>query len=261
MRILAAAALLAIACGGAAHRAGAGAAQPPPISYRVVETWPHDPGAFTQGLLLHDGRLYESTGLHGRSTLREVEMATGRVMRSVSLPVDEFGEGLALAGDRLVQLTWQSGVAHVWDLKSFTRVAEWSYDGEGWGLTFDGRELVQSDGSARLTFRDPRSFASVRTLDVRRAGAPQFYLNELEWIDGAIWANVWQSDEIVRIDPAGGEVTGVLDLAGLLPDAERRGADVLNGIAWDGATRRLLVTGKQWPKLFALELVEPASKG
>ena len=145
-------------------------------------------------------------------------------------------------------------------VQSNLRVAEYAYDGEGWGLAFDGRELVQSDGSARLTFRSPATFAPTRTLDVKRAGAPQFYLNELEWIEGAVWANVWQSDEILRIDPASGEVTGVLDAAGLLSQAERRGADVLNGIAWDGAKRRLYVTGKDWPKVFALEL-SPAAGG
>ena len=259
MRAVAAAALLALACGGAANRVAAGAAQPPAIAYRIADSYPHDAAAFTQGLLFRGGRLYESTGLHGRSALREVEVESGKVLRSVALPVEEFGEGLAFAGGRLVQLTWQNGIAHGWDPESLTRVAEWRYEGEGWGLAFDGRELVQSDGSARLNFRSPETFAVVRTLDVRRAGAPQFYLNELEWVDGAIWANVWQSDEIVRIDPASGEVTGVIDLAGLLSEAERRGADVLNGIAWDAAKRRLYVTGKNWPKLFALEL-EPAAK-
>jgi len=258
VKLLAAAGLVALACGGAANRAAAGPSIPQAIRFRIAAVHPHDPNAFTQGLLVHEGRFFESTGHLGRSTLREVEIESGRVVRSTPLPPDEFGEGLALVSGRLVQLTWQNGVAHGWDPKSFARVAEWTYDGEGWGLAFDGRELVQSDGSARLVFRSPETFAAVRTLDVKRAGAPQFYLNELEWIDGAIWANVWQSDEILRIDPASGEVTGVLDATGLLAPEERRRADVLNGIAWDAAKRRLYVTGKNWPKLFALELEVPA---
>jgi glutaminyl-peptide cyclotransferase len=273
MRSVGAVALVLFACGGSPPEATAnaglaksdggskvGAAAPTPIRFRIAAAYPHDRQAFTPGLLVRDGRLVESTGQLGHSGLREVEIESGRVLRSAPLPPDEFGEGLALVGGRLVQLTWRNGLAHGWDPATFSRVAEWSYDGEGWGLAFDGRELVQSDGSARLTFRSPETFAVTRTLDVRRAGAPQFYLNELEWIDGAIWANVWMSDEIVRIDPATGAVTGVLDAGGLLAPEERRGIDVLNGIAWDEKTRRLYVTGKYWPKLFALEIEEPTQK-
>jgi glutamine cyclotransferase len=202
---------------------------------------------------VHGGRILESTGQYGASSLREVDIESGKVLRSVSLGREEFGEGLALAGGRLFQLTWRSGVALVWDPAKLTRIGEHGLEGEGWGLTFDGSELVQSDGTARLTFRDPTTFAPKRTIQVTRAGVPQFYLNELEWIDGALWANVWMSDEIVRID-RNGEVTGVLDAAGLLTTEEAARADVLNGIAWDSAKKRLYLTGKYWPKLFALEL-------
>jgi glutamine cyclotransferase len=230
-----------------------GAAKVRSIPYEVVATYPHDPDAFTQGLLVHGGRFLESTGQYGASSLREVEIESGKVLRSVSLGREEFGEGLALAGGRLFQLTWRSGGALVWDPAKLTRIGEHGLEGEGWGLTFDGSELVQSDGTARLTFRDPTTFAPKRTIQVTRAGVPQFYLNELEWIDGALWANVWMSDEIVRID-RNGEVTGVLDAAGLLTTEEAARADVLNGIAWDSAKKRLYLTGKYWPKLFALEL-------
>lgn len=253
--------LLAAAAGCDAPRVDATAASPvaaspPParLTYRLVATYPHDPRAFTQGLLWHGGRLFESTGVLGHSTLREVELASGKVLRSVSLSPNEFGEGLALAGDRLVQLTWQNGRAHVWDRDSFSHLAEHAFDGEGWGLTFDGKELIQSDGSSQLAFRSPATFSVTRRLAVTREGRPQFYLNELDFAAGAIWANVWISDEIVRIDPTTGEVTGVLDVQNLLTPAEAANADVLNGIAWDTEKNLLYATGKDWPKLFALEV-------
>jgi glutamine cyclotransferase len=233
---------------------GPAPAAPARIGYRIVESFTHDPSAFTQGLLYHDGRLLESTGQFGASSLREVEIRTGRVIRRVELPRHEFGEGLALAGGQLFQLTWRNGVAYRWNPTTFAALGSLPFEGEGWGLAFDGKELVQSDGSARLTFRSPDTFAPTRVLDVSRAGTPQFYLNELEWIDGAIWANVWMSDEIVRIDPASGRVTGVLDLTGLLTPEEASRADVLNGLAWDPGGKILYVTGKYWPRLFALEL-------
>jgi glutamine cyclotransferase len=227
---------------------------PASIRYRVVESLPHDPNAFTQGLVFDRGRLYESTGQYGESSLREVELATGRVLRREVLSRDEFGEGLALAGDRLVQITWRNGLAHAWDAATFRKLGTMPFEGEGWGLAFDGNEFVQSDGSDRLTFRDSLTFAAKRTIAVKRGGTPQFYLNELEWIEGAIWANVWMSDEIVRIDPATGAVTGALEASNLLSATERVRADVLNGIAWDPVKRHLLVTGKYWPRLFVLAL-------
>lgn len=221
---------------------------------RVVAIHPHDPRAFTQGLLFHDGRLYESLGLEGRSSIREVEVATGRVLREAELPPHEFGEGIALAGDRLVQLTWKNGVARFWRLADLAPAGEARYEGEGWGLASDGRQLIQSDGSATLTLRSPADFAPLGTLRVHRDGRPAAYLNELEFADGALYANVWQSDEIVRIDLASGEVTAAWSAAGLLDEEERSGVDVLNGIAWNAASRRFYLTGKLWPKLFEVEL-------
>lgn len=227
------------------------------LAWQRVADYPHDPRAFTQGLVWQDGRLYESTGRLGQSGLREVELASGKVLREVKLAPEEFGEGLALAGGRLFQLTWQNGVAYSWDPASFERRGEHPFEGEGWGLTFDGHRLIQSDGSSRLTVREPATFAVTGMMQVVRSGLPQFYLNELEFFDGAIWANVWMSDEVVRIDPASGRVTGVLDLAGLLGAGDAARADVLNGLAWNPKERLLYVTGKHWPKLFALALDTP----
>lgn len=218
---------------------------------------PHDPTAFTQGLVWHGGRLFESTGQFGASSLREVEIPTGRVVRSVMLPREEFGEGLALVGERLVQLTWQNERARIWRLADFAPAGEHRYRGEGWGLTFDGRSLVQSDGSSQLTFRSPADFSVERRLQVLRGDRAQFYLNELEWAEGALWANIWLADEIVRIDPATGRVTAWADASSLLAPEERRGADVLNGIAFDARRKVFYLTGKYWPKLFEVELREP----
>jgi glutaminyl-peptide cyclotransferase len=271
LRILTAAltaAVLAVACSApsssgageaATPQAGARAAAESRLELTVVATYPHDPGAFTQGLLWHRGRLYESTGMWGRSSLREVELESGRVVRRVELEPAEFAEGLALAGDRLYQLSFQSETGWVWDLASFAKLSRFAYRGEGWGLTFDGTELIQSDGSSRLTFRSPADFSIRRELSVLRAGRPQLYLNELEWVNGEIWANIWQSDEIVRIDPRSGEVTASFDASQLLTPEERRHTDVLNGIAWDEERKLLLITGKYWPKLFAVTLRPAAS--
>jgi glutamine cyclotransferase len=228
------------------------------LELEVMATYPHDPRAFTQGLLWHRGRLYESTGMYGGSSLREVELATGRILRRLDLDPLQFAEGLARVGDRLFQLTYQSELGWVWDLETFARLRDFSYRGEGWGLTFDGTSLIQSDGSARLTFRSPEDFATQRELLVVRGGRPQFYLNELEWVNGEIWANVWQSDEILRIDPRTGEVTGSVDASQLLAPEERRRADVLNGIAWDAERDLFLLTGKYWPRLFAVAIRPPA---
>ncbi|MEL7061760.1 MAG: glutaminyl-peptide cyclotransferase, partial [Acidobacteriota bacterium] len=178
---------------------------------RVVDVHPHDPTAFTQGLIWHDGLLLESTGLYRRSTLREVDPRSGRVLRQRALEPEIFGEGLALVDDRLVQLTWQAGIALVWDRNSLEPIDRWGYNGQGWGLTYDGRHLVMSDGSDRLTFRDPNDFRWVRTLNVRQEGRPVSNLNELEWVDGRLYANVWSEERIVRIDPESGEVDAVID--------------------------------------------------
>lgn len=222
-----------------------------PLEWSIVRAFPHDPKAFTQGLLWHDGALYESTGMEGQSKVRRVDLQSGQPTKNLDLPKEYFAEGLALAGDRLYQLTWQSKVGFVYDAKTFKPLAKFNYQNEGWGLTFDGKNLIQSDGTDVLTFRDPKNFAAKRTVKVTRDGAPLRDLNELEWIDGYVWANVWQTDEIVVIDPINGKVVGELNLSGLLGQAERTGReDVLNGIAYDAASKRVFVTGKNWPKLF-----------
>jgi glutaminyl-peptide cyclotransferase len=229
---------------------------PATLDFEVVARHPHDPDAFTQGLLFHDGRLFESTGLEGRSTLREVELTTGRVLRQVELSPREFGEGLARVDDRLVQITWQNQIAHVWDLESFERLAQHRYSGEGWGLCYDGNSLVMSDGTSALSFRDPNTFDVRRSVRVTKLGRPVRLLNELECVDGVVFANVWQTDEILRIDPSSGRVTGVLRAGGLLSPAERQGTDVLNGIAYVPETGRFLITGKLWPAIFEIAIRE-----
>jgi glutamine cyclotransferase len=244
----------------AAAPAPASASAPPErLAVQIVSVRPHDPEAFTQGLLLHGGSLYESDGNYGRSSLREVDPKTGAVKRRVAVPPEYFAEGLALVDDRLIQLTWKEEKALVYNRADFKPVGEFRYDGEGWGLCWDGARIVMSDGSDRLTFRDPKTFATLSTLNVTRDGKPVPELNELECVDGLVWANVWQTDEILRIDPKDGRVTGVVDASGLLTPEERRKTDVLNGIAWDPAAKTFLITGKLWPKMFEVRFV-PAAK-
>ncbi len=240
--------------------AGAPATAQEPVQLRaeVVASYPHDPRAFTQGLLLHDGTLYESTGLVGRSSLRAVTLATGAVTRQAALAPPLFGEGLAWVRDELVQLTWRNGVALRWDPATFTRRGEWRYDGEGWGLCFDGTHLVHSDGSHRLYLRNPETFALVRTLAVQENGRPVTRLNELECVGDTVYANVWMTDRIVAIVTRNGFVRASIDAAGLLSAAERRplgGEALLNGIAHDPADDTFLLTGKLWPKLFRVRFV------
>ena len=236
----------------AGARAAAGA---PVLPHRVVAAHPHDPEAFTQGLLLHEGLLYESTGRRGQSSLRRVEPASGRVLARVDLPDWAFGEGLARVGGELVQLTWQAGVAFRWRLAELVESGRHRYRGEGWGLAFDGARLAMSDGSEWITWRDPVSFEATGRLRVTDGDRPVALLNELEFAGGWLWANVWQSPRIARIDTATGRVTGWVDLAALPgPMFSRPGMDVLNGIAWDAGRGRLLVTGKLWPRLFELEV-------
>ena len=232
---------------------------PPVLGHRVLREFPHDPQAFTQGLFFHDGALYESTGLRGESTLRRVALETGEVLQQRPLLPALFGEGAALADGRIVQLTWQAGLGFVYDPESFRLLREFRYAGEGWGLTYDGERLIMSDGTDTLRFLDPESFRETGRLPVRADGAPVERLNELEWIEGEIWANLWTEDRIARIHPDTGEVTAFVDLEGLLdPAARLPDSDVLNGIAWDAEGRRLFVTGKKWPTLFEIETVEPA---
>ncbi|MGF1525401.1 MAG: glutaminyl-peptide cyclotransferase [Candidatus Competibacterales bacterium] len=226
------------------------------LDFPLIAQHPHDRQAYTQGLLYHDGQLYESTGLYGRSSLRRVELTTGRVLQRRDLPRQLFGEGLVLVGERLIQLTWRAGVAIVYDRESFEPQTAFRYPTQGWGLTFDGRHLVMSDGSARLYFRDPTTFAVVRTVtvtdDIER---PVAALNELEYIDGEVWANIYRSFDIVRIDPATGKVVARHDFRPLLKAEDRYGGeDVLNGIAFDPATRRLFLTGKLYAFVYVLQL-------
>lgn len=232
----------------------------PVWSYRVVAAYPHDRYAFTQGLVFANGRLFESTGGYGVSDVREVELGTGRVVRQRRLEPRLFGEGLIARDGQLVQLTWQQETALVYDAADLRPLFRESYTGEGWGLAFDGQRLILSDGTPRLRFLHPDSFAQLGTLDVTDQGKPVSQLNELEWVDGALLANVWHSDRIARIDVATGKVTAWIDLAGIIdvpPTPPSDPQNVLNGIAWDAAGKRLFVTGKNWPKLFHVELVPP----
>lgn len=230
--------------------------EPAPVySYEIVNTFPHDRRAFTQGLVYRDGLLYESTGLRGRSSLRRVELETGRVLERRLLLPPYFAEGIAVLGDRIYQLTWTSGVGFVYDRESMQLVREFRYGLEGWGMTEDGESLIVSDGSATLYFWDPETLLETRRITVRDGGVKVGNLNELEYIDGEIYANIWMKDRIARISPETGEVLSWIDLTGILD--ERNGdEDVLNGIAWDAGRRRLFVTGKLWPKLFEIELVK-----
>jgi glutamine cyclotransferase len=232
----------------------------PVYTYRVKNVYPHDPFAFTQGLVYQDGFLYEGTGLRGRSSLRRVELETGSVIQRQTLLPMFFGEGIAIWHDHIYQLTWTSGVGFVYDRKTMNLQREFRFGIEGWGMTDDGKRLIVSDGSSQLYFWDPETLLETGRLTVRDGGRPVEELNELEYINGEIYANIWQQDRIARISPETGKVLSWIDLTGLLPDEDRRGReDVLNGIAYDAANGRLFVTGKLWPKLFEIEIVTPES--
>ncbi len=226
----------------------------PQYGYRIVNAFPHDAGAFTQGLVFRGGFLYESTGLNGRSTVRKVKLETGEVLQRADVDPRYFAEGLTDWDGRLIQLTWQTNIGFVYDAATFALARSFSYAGEGWGLTHDRTRLILSDGSATLRFFDPATFRETGKVAVIDHGSPVQALNELELVRNEVFANVWQTDRICRIDPASGRVTGWIDLPGLLPEAERRGADVLNGIAYDAAHDRLFVTGKLWPHLFEIRI-------
>jgi glutamine cyclotransferase len=232
------------------------ATTPTPIySYEVIITYPHDRSAFTQGLVYLDDTLLESTGLNGQSTLRRVDLKTGKVLKQVEVPNQYFAEGLALLNGKLFQLTWQNQKGFVYDLESFKLEKEFSYTGEGWGLTTDGQSLIMSDGTSQIRFLDPVTFEVKRTINVQDHGQPISRLNELEYVKGEIFANIWTTDFVVRIDPATGNVLGAIDFRGLLtPEDRQANTDVLNGIAYDPAGDRLFVTGKFWPKLFEVRL-------
>ena len=249
---------VAQASGPAASASPAPATRPPVYGYEVVRTFPHDPTAFTQGLVIRDGVLLESTG-RAPSSIRRVRLEDGVVLQKHELAPEYFGEGLTEIDGRLVTLTWNNGVGFVWNAADLSPVSRFAYAGEGWGLTHDGARLILSDGSPTLRFLDPETFTETGRVAVTVNGRPLGQLNELEWIDGEVWANVWQTHFIVRIEPASGRVVGIIDLKGLLPADQVKDPtdDVLNGIAWDAANRRLFVTGKNWPSLFEIKLTGP----
>ena len=242
--------------------------QPPPAipanlplyGYHVEHVYPHDAQAFTQGLQFVDGVFYEGTGLNGHSSIRKVKIDTGEVLQKRDVPAEYFGEGITVWKNELIELTWRSQIALVYDRGTFEPQRTFSYAGEGWGLTHDGTNLIMSDGSAQLRVLAPTTFAERRRIDVTAAGAPLRNLNELEYVKGEIFANVWLTDYVARIAPDTGHVTGYIDLRGLLTSAERAAVDaqggVLNGIAYDAARDRVFVTGKLWPKVFEISVVK-----
>jgi glutaminyl-peptide cyclotransferase len=230
--------------------------QTPVSGYQVVHAYPHDPSAFTQGLVYSDGHLYESTGLYGKSSIRLVDLETGKVLQRHDLPGEYFGEGLTDWKGTLFQLTWKSRTGFVYDQFTFTVKEIFHYDTEGWGLTHDSRRLILSDGTSFLRFIDPNSFRETKRIQVRDDQGPVDKLNELEYIHGQIYANIWQTDRIARISPVSGRVLSWVDLTGLIDKRELSSPDaVLNGIAYDSASNRLFVTGKLWPRLFELKIV------
>jgi glutaminyl-peptide cyclotransferase len=236
------------------------AAKSPPIpiyTYKVVHTYPHDPNAFTEGLFYLNGYLYESTGLEGHSSIRKVRLETGEVVLTHDVPPAYFGEGITYWGNRLIGLTWKSQIGFVYNLNSFAVEGRFKYPGEGWALTRNDRELIMSDGTSDLRVLNPKTLGEVRRIHVTARGRPLDQLNELEWMQGSVLANIWQTDWIARIDPATGEVIAWIDLTGILPAQDRIAGhtDVLNGIAYDSSKDRLFVTGKLWPKLFEIRIV------
>jgi glutamine cyclotransferase len=248
------AALAAVATGPDGSRLSADQAAAANYTYRGVNVYPHDTRAFTQGLIYRDGVFFESTGLNGRSSVRRVRIETGEVLQERAVPTQYFAEGLTDWGEQLIQLSWKTNIGFVYDTATLALRRTFPYTGEGWGLTHDRSRLIMSDGSATLRFLDPTSFRETGRLLVRDGTRPVTELNELELVRDEIYANVWQTDRICRIDPRTGRVVGWIDLAGLLPPADRAAADVLNGIAYDRVGDRLFVTGKLWPRVFEIRL-------
>jgi glutamine cyclotransferase len=251
MRTFFLAAGLTLAACGPASVAGV-----PEYTYDVVHAYPHDPHAYTEGLFYLDGFLYESTGIQKQSSVRKVRLETGEVLKQYDLPDQYFGEGIINWKDRLIQLTYQTQVGFVYDLAGFGLQRRFEYPGEGWALTTDGKRILMSDGTPEIRFWDPETLQETGRLTVTDQGRPVQYVNELEWIKGEIYANIFMTNRIARINPANGNVTGWIDLTGLLPAADRSGADWLNGIAYDAKGDRLFVTGKRWPKLFEIRLLK-----
>jgi len=239
----------------ATANAGAAAGQTPVYTYEVVNTYPHDPAAFTQGLIFHDGALIESTGLEKHSTLRRVELQTGRVLQKTDVPGFYFAEGVTLFGGKIYQLTWKAEKGFIYDPQTFQKTGEFTYTGEGWGLTHDADSLILSDGTNQIRFLDPVTYKVKRTISVLDGDKPLEEINELEYVKGEILANVWHDNRIVRIDPQTGRINGWVDMSGLLKPGEVTDEEaVLNGIAYDEQGDRLFVTGKLWPKLFEVRL-------
>ncbi|HJT89111.1 MAG TPA: glutaminyl-peptide cyclotransferase [Bryobacteraceae bacterium] len=254
MRILlAAATLAAFGCGPASQASGI-----PEYGYEVVHAYPHDPQAFTEGLFYLNGYLYESTGLNGQSSVRKVKLETGEVLQKREVPEAYFGEGIINWKDRLLQLTWKNQVGFIYDLATFSVRGQFQYPGEGWSLTQDGKRIIMSDGTPELRFLDPETLRETGRITVTDTAGPVKDINELEWVKGEIYANIWQTRRIVRINPSTGKVVGWIDLSGLLSPAEESQTDVMNGIAYDSKGDRLFVTGKYWPKLFQIRLVRKA---
>lgn len=254
MQFRIAVALAALALGAAPVQAAV-----PVYGATVVRTYPHDPGAFTEGLFYLNGFLYESTGLEGKSSIRKVDLSTGRVLQSRPIDPKYFGEGIVAWKGKLVELTWKSQIGFTYDLSSFRPRGSFHYAGEGWALTQDGKRLIMSDGTPQLRFLDPVSLKQIGRVPVTLNGRPLGDINELEWVKGEVLANIWQTNDIVRIDPATGKVTGVIDLTPLVDQegAKGRSIDVLNGIAYDAQHDRLFVTGKLWPDVFEIKLTGP----
>jgi glutamine cyclotransferase len=239
----------------------AGPGRPPEYTFKVVNAFSHDPAAFTQGLVYHDGFFYEGTGLNGRSQLRKVRLETGAVVQHVDLPGEYFGEGIAIVKNKVIQLTWQSHIGFIYNLSDFKLLRQFSYPGEGWGLTSRGNKIFMSDGTADIRVLDAITLKEKRRFTVRDGKAPIDQLNELEFVEGELFANVWQTDRIARISPQSGKVVGWIDLTGLLsPVYRRQDGAVLNGIAYDSAHKRLFVTGKLWPNIFEIQLTLKNSK-
>lgn len=253
------------ACGGRASSSAVAASEvaqpaiitPKKYNYIIRNTYPHQRSSYTQGLFWYDGSLWESVGEYGRSKMMRVELESGRAMKSVSLPKREFGEGAVLLDSTIYQITWREGVAHLYDVPSLKERTTIRYSGEGWGIATDGKWLYMSDGTDKIYKLDPATFKRVATIAVTFNGKSLGMINEMEWIDGKLWANVYLTESIVVIDPATGQIEGVLDLTGLLSETDMEPTtDVLNGIAYDKATGRIFITGKNWPKLFEIEVIK-----
>ena len=239
----------------------AGPHRPPECTFKIIRTYPHDPSAFTQGLVYNDGFFYEGTGLNGRSQLRKVRLETGEIVQHADLSTEYFGEGIAIVRNKVIQLTWQSHIGFVYNLSDFKLLRQFSYPGEGWGLTSRGNEIFMSDGTADIRVLDAATIKEKRRFTVRDGATPVDQLNELEFVEGELFANIWQTDRIARISPQSGKVVGWIDLTGLLsPVYRRQDGAVLNGIAYDSIHKRLFVTGKLWPNIFEIQLERKTSK-